>query len=32
MRKLGAACDRVEHCRSLQHLERLVSELMRSAV
>ena len=32
MRALGAACDRVESCRSLQHLERLVGELVRTAV
>jgi uncharacterized protein with von Willebrand factor type A (vWA) domain len=32
MQRLGAACDRVESCRSLRHLERIVSELLRSAV
>ncbi len=32
MRRLSAACDRVESCRSLRHLERIVSELLRSAV
>lgn len=32
MRRLGAACDRVESCRSLKHLERIVSELLRTAV
>ena len=32
MRRLAAACDRVESCRSLRHLERIVSELIRTAV
>ncbi len=32
MRRLGSACDRVDACRSVQDLERLVSELMRTAV
>ena len=32
MRRLSAACDRVESCRSLRHLERIVSELLRSTV
>ena len=32
MLRLGTACDRVETCRSLRQLERLVGELMRSAV
>lgn len=32
MRRLGSACDRVDVCRSIQDLERLVSELMRTAV
>ncbi len=32
MAKLSASCDRVESCRSLRHLERIVSELARSAV
>lgn len=32
MRTLGAACDRVEPCRSLKHLERIVSEIARTAV
>ena len=32
MRRLSGACDRVESCRSLRHLERIVSELLRSAV
>ncbi len=32
MQRLGAACDRVESCRSLKHLERIVSELLRTAV
>ncbi|MGE0483762.1 MAG: VWA domain-containing protein [Gammaproteobacteria bacterium] len=32
MRKLGAACDRVEPCRSLRHLERIISEIARTAV
>jgi len=32
MRKLGACCDRVEPCRSLVHLERIISEIARTAV
>ena len=32
IRRLSGACDRVESCRSLRHLERIVSELLRSAV
>jgi len=32
MLRLATACDRVETCRSLRQLERLVGELMRSAV
>ena len=32
MRKLAAGCDRVEPCRSLRHLERIVSEIARTAV
>ena len=32
MHKLGACCDRVEACRSLVHLERIVSEIARTAV
>lgn len=32
MAKLSASCDRVESCRSLRHLERIVSELARSTV
>lgn len=32
MRRLSTACDRVDSCRSIQDLERLVSEIMRSAV
>ncbi|MGE3772694.1 MAG: VWA domain-containing protein [Gammaproteobacteria bacterium] len=32
MLKLATACDRVDPCRSLRQLERLVGELMRSAV
>ena len=32
MRKLSTACDRVEPCRSLRHLERIVSEIARTAV
>lgn len=32
MRKLGACCDRVEPCRSLAHLERIISEIARTAV
>jgi uncharacterized protein with von Willebrand factor type A (vWA) domain len=31
MRRLGSACDRVDSCRSIQDLERLVSEIMRTA-
>ncbi|MGE0384631.1 MAG: VWA domain-containing protein [Gammaproteobacteria bacterium] len=32
MRKLGASCDRVEACRSVTHLERIVSEIARTAI
>jgi uncharacterized protein len=32
MQTLGACCDRVEPCRSLRHLERIVSEIARTAV
>lgn len=32
MRKLGACCDRVEPCRTLRHLERVISEIARTAV
>ena len=32
MRKLSTACDRVEPRRSLRHLERIVSEIARTAV
>ena len=32
MRRLSSACDRVESCRSVRDLERLVGELMRTAV
>ncbi|MCC7121708.1 MAG: VWA domain-containing protein [Gammaproteobacteria bacterium] len=32
MLRLATACDRVETCRSLRQLERVVGELMRSAV
>ncbi len=32
MRTLSTACDRVEPCRSLKHLERIVSEIARTAV
>jgi len=32
MRRLGTACDRVDSCRSLRDLERLVGEIMRTAV
>ena len=32
MRRLSTACDRVDVCRSVQDLERLVSEIMRTAV
>jgi uncharacterized protein with von Willebrand factor type A (vWA) domain len=32
MQKLGAACDKVESCRTLKHLERVVSEIARTAI
>jgi len=32
MHKLGTCCDRVEPCRSLAHLERIISEIARTAV
>tara|TARA_R110002096_G_scaffold16329_15_gene56019 strand:- start:775 stop:2166 length:1392 start_codon:yes stop_codon:yes gene_type:complete len=32
MRRLGTACDRVDSCRSIRDLERLVGEIMRTAV
>lgn len=32
MHALGACCDRVESCRTLVHLERIVSEIARTAV
>jgi uncharacterized protein with von Willebrand factor type A (vWA) domain len=32
MPRLATACDRVDTCRSLRHLERLIGELMRTAV
>lgn len=32
MHRLGVNCDRVEPCRSLRHLERIVSEIARTAV
>jgi len=32
MRKLGTCCDRVEPCRSLKHLERVISEIARTAI
>jgi len=32
MRKLAVACDRVEPCRSLRHLERIVGEIARTAL
>lgn len=32
MRRLGAACDRVDSCRSLTQLEAVVTELLRTAV
>ncbi len=32
MQKLGACCDRVEPCRTLRHLERVVSEIARTAI
>ena len=32
MRRLGACCDRVEPCRSLRHIERIISEIARTAV
>ncbi len=31
MQKLGACCDRVEPCRTLNHLERVISEIARSS-
>ena len=32
MQKLGTACHRVEPCRTLKHLERVVSEIARTAI
>jgi uncharacterized protein len=32
MPRLSTACDRVDTCRSLRHLERVIGELMRTAV
>jgi uncharacterized protein with von Willebrand factor type A (vWA) domain len=32
MRKLGSCCDTVEACRTLRHLERVISEIARTAV
>ncbi len=32
MQKLGACCDRVEPCRTLRHLERVISEIARTAI
>ena len=32
IRRMGSACDRVDTCRSMQDLERLISELMRTAI
>jgi uncharacterized protein with von Willebrand factor type A (vWA) domain len=32
MHTLGVCCDRVESCRTLRHLERIVSEIARTAV
>ncbi len=32
MRRLSTACDRVDSCRSIRDLERLVGEIMRTAV
>lgn len=32
MRTLSSGCDRVEPCRSLMHLERIISEIARTAV
>ena len=32
MQKLGACSDRVETCRTLRHLERVVSEIARTAI
>ena len=31
MQKLGACCDRVEPCRTLNHLERIISDIARTA-
>ena len=31
MQKLGASCDRVEPCRTLNHLERIISDIARTA-
>jgi uncharacterized protein with von Willebrand factor type A (vWA) domain len=30
MQKLGASCDRVEPCRTLNHLERIISDIART--
>ncbi len=32
MQRLGACCDRVEPCRTLRHLEQVISEIARTAV
>ena len=32
MQKLGACCDRVEPCRTLRHLEHVISEIARTAI
>ncbi|MGR8921089.1 MAG: VWA domain-containing protein [Gammaproteobacteria bacterium] len=32
MQKLGACCDRVAQCRTLRHLEQVVSEIARTAI
>ena len=32
MQKLGACCDRVEPCRTLRHLEQVISEIARTAI
>ena len=31
MQKLGACCDRVDPCRTLNHLERIISDIARTA-
>lgn len=32
MQKLGSCCDRVEPCRTLRHLEQVISEIARTAI